>query len=68
MAHWIKPRKEGIISYGPGYVECSDCHKKIYIPDEYKFCPHCGQEIENIIISKKHKCNWIKVQEGLPAE
>lgn len=68
MAHWIKPRPIGIRHFGPGYVECSDCNKKVYIPDEYKFCPFCGQEIENIIIEKKYKCNWIKIQEEIPAE
>lgn len=66
MAHWIKPRNEGCISYGPGYVECSDCNKKVYIPSGYKFCPYCGREIENAIFS--NKCNWIKIQERLPAE
>ena len=68
MTHWIKPRDEGIRIFGPGYVECSDCHKKVYLPNKYRFCPYCGQEIENIIDSKKFKYNWNNVQEGLPAE
>ena len=65
MAHWIKPRKEGVVCYGEGYTECSNCHKKVWLPSDYAYCPYCGEMIDNIITKGK---NWIKVTEELPAE